>query len=55
MENLFSHSTRNIINIGGTFSKSARFPEFKEPSVREEAIEQMKKVGIEVFGCYWWR
>ncbi len=42
-----SHSTRNIINIGGTFLKSARFPEFKDPKVREEAIEQMKKVGIE--------
>lgn len=42
-----SHSTRNIINIGGTFLKSARFPEFKNPKVREEAIEQMKKVGME--------
>lgn len=38
------HSTRNIINIGGTFLKSARFPEFKDPKVREEAIEQMKKL-----------
>ncbi len=42
-----SHSTRNIINIGGTFLKSARFPEFKDPKVREEAIAQMKKVGME--------
>lgn len=42
-----SHSTRNIINIGGTFLKSARFPEFKDPAVRQEAIEQMKKVGME--------
>lgn len=42
-----SHSTRNIINIGGTFLKSARFPEFKDPQVRQEAIEQMKKVGME--------
>ena len=41
------HSTRNIINVGGTFLKSARFPEFKDPKVREEAIEQMKKVGME--------
>ena len=45
-----SHSTRNIINIGGTFLKSARFPEFKDPKVREEAIEQMKKVGMEALG-----
>ena len=42
-----SHSTRNIINIGGTFLKSARFPEFKDPAVRLEAIEQMKNVGME--------
>lgn len=42
-----SHSTRNIINIGGTFLKSARFPEFKDPAIRQEAIEQMKKVGME--------
>ncbi len=41
------HSTRNIINLGGTILKSARFPEFKDPEVRKEAIEQMKKVGME--------
>ena len=41
------HSTRNIINVDGTFLKSARFPEFKDPAVREEAIKQMKKVGME--------
>ena len=39
------HSTRNIINIGGTMLKSARFPEFKDPEVRKEAIEKMKEVG----------
>lgn len=41
------HSTRNIINLGGTFLKSARFPEFKDPEIRKVAIQQMKKVGIE--------
>ncbi len=41
------HSTRNIINLGGTFLKSARFPEFKDPEIRKASIEQMKKVGIE--------
>ena len=25
--------------------KSARFPEFKDPEVRKEAIEKMKEVG----------
>ena len=42
-----SHSTRNIINIGGTFLKSARFPEFAQPEIREEAIKKMKEVGME--------
>lgn len=41
------HSTRNIINIGGTFLKSARFPEFKNPEVRKEAIKKMQEVGME--------
>ena len=41
------HSTRNIINLGGTILKSARFPEFKDPEIRKVAIEQMKKVGME--------
>ena len=27
--------------------KSARFPEFKDPEVRKEAIEKMKEVGME--------
>ncbi len=40
-------STRNIINLGGTFLKSARFPEFKDPEIRKEAIAQMQKVGME--------
>ena len=41
------HSTRNIINLGGTILKSSRFPEFKDPEIRKAAIEQMKKVGME--------
>lgn len=44
----FDHrSTRNIVNLGGTFLKSARFPEFATVEIREQAIEQMKKVGME--------
>ena len=42
-----SSSTRNYLNVGGTFLKSARFPEFKDVKVREKAIEEMKKVGME--------
>ncbi|WP_026970284.1 6-phosphofructokinase [Aliagarivorans marinus] len=40
-------SVSDVINRGGTFLGSARFPEFKELSVREEAVENMKKHGIE--------
>ena len=40
-------STRNIINQGGTILRSARFPEFKDPKIREVAIKQLKKAGIE--------
>ena len=36
-----------IINRGGTILGSARFPEFKEREVREKAIKQLEKLGIE--------
>jgi len=41
------HSVSDIINRGGTFLGSARFPEFKEESVRLEAIEMLNKHGID--------
>ncbi len=41
------YSVSDMINRGGTFLGSARFPEFKEESVRAEAIEQMKQVGLD--------
>ncbi len=37
----------DVINRGGTFLGSARFPEFKDEKVRAEAIENMKSHGIE--------
>ena len=40
------HSVSDMINRGGTFLGSARFPAFKEESVRREAIENLKKHGI---------
>ncbi|MGB2079215.1 MAG: 6-phosphofructokinase [Vibrio sp.] len=40
-------SVSDVINRGGTFLGSARFPEFKEVEVREQAIEQLKKHGID--------
>ncbi|MDP5255436.1 MULTISPECIES: 6-phosphofructokinase [unclassified Vibrio] len=40
-------SVSDVINRGGTFLGSARFPEFKEVAVREKAIENLKKHGID--------
>lgn len=40
-------SVSDVINKGGTFLGSARFPEFKEVAVREKAIENLQKHGIE--------
>ena len=37
-----STSTRNYLNVGGTFLKSARFPEFKDVEVRKKAIEEIE-------------
>lgn len=36
-----------IINRGGTILGSARFPEFKDIEVRQKAIDQLDKLGIE--------
>lgn len=47
IERLTRSSVSDVINRGGTFLGSARFPEFKEESVRREAIAQMKKCGLE--------
>ncbi|MEZ9629636.1 6-phosphofructokinase [Vibrio breoganii] len=40
-------SVSDVINKGGTFLGSARFPEFKDEAVRAKAIENLKKHGIE--------
>jgi 6-phosphofructokinase 1 len=47
IEILNRHSVSDIINKGGTTLGSARFPEFKEESVRKEAIKNLQKHGIE--------
>lgn len=44
---LTRRSVSDMINRGGTFLGSARFPAFKEESVRREAIKNLKKYGIE--------
>lgn len=47
IEKLDRSSVSDVINKGGTFLGSARFPEFKEEEVRKQAIENLKKHGIE--------
>jgi len=47
IEKLDRKSVSDVINRGGTFLGSARFPEFKEESVRKEAIENLKKHNID--------
>lgn len=47
IEKLDRQSASEIINRGGTFLGTARFPEFREVSVRKEAIKNLEKHGIE--------
>ncbi|MBW3697314.1 6-phosphofructokinase [Vibrio sp. T187] len=47
IEKLDRSSVSDVINRGGTFLGSARFPEFKDVKVREKGIENLKEHGIE--------
>jgi len=47
IEKLDRSSVSDVINRGGTFLGSARFPEFKDEKIREKAIENLNKHGIE--------
>ncbi|SFN59655.1 6-phosphofructokinase [Izhakiella capsodis] len=47
MINLDRYSVSDMINRGGTFLGSARFPEFRNEEVRAIAIDNMKKRGID--------
>ncbi|MBQ9274448.1 MAG: 6-phosphofructokinase [Succinivibrio sp.] len=44
---LTRHSVSDMLNRGGTFLGTARFPEFKIPEVREECVEIMKQNKID--------
>lgn len=50
MVQLDRYSVSDMINRGGTFTGSARFPEFREEHIRAVAIENMKKRGP----TRWW-
>lgn len=47
IERLDSQKAAGIINQGGTFLGSARFPEFAQEETRKEAIKNLDKHGIE--------
>ena len=47
MEQLDRYSVSDMINRGGTFLGSARFPEFRDDNVRAKALENLKKRGID--------
>ncbi|WP_425378451.1 6-phosphofructokinase [Spiroplasma endosymbiont of Polydrusus pterygomalis] len=48
MEVVDNNFVDSIMRLGGTVIGSARLPEFKEPKVREKAVANLKKQGIEV-------
>ncbi len=47
IEKLEREHVSDMLNRGGTFLGSARFPEFKEESIRRKAIENLQAHGIE--------
>ncbi|MDV7105476.1 6-phosphofructokinase [Vibrio sp. TH_r3] len=47
IEKLDRSSVSDVINRGGTFLGSARFPEFREEATRQKAIENLNEHGIE--------
>lgn len=47
IEELGSRSVKQILNLGGTFLKSARSDEFRTPEGRKKAFEQCQAHGIE--------
>ncbi|MDZ6245594.1 6-phosphofructokinase [Klebsiella pneumoniae] len=47
MTSLDRYSVSDVINRGGTFLGSARFPEFRDENIRRMAIKNLKSRGIE--------
>ena len=50
IKQLNRYSVSDVINRGGTFLGSARFPEFKDPAVREKCAEILRSHGIDALG-----
>lgn len=47
MEKLDRYSVSDVINRGGTFLGSARFPQFRDENVRAKAIENLRARGVD--------
>ncbi|MDR0807193.1 MAG: 6-phosphofructokinase [Enterobacteriaceae bacterium] len=47
MSQLDRYSVSDVINRGGTFLGSARYPEFKDPAIREKGIANLKRRNID--------
>ncbi|WP_373779199.1 6-phosphofructokinase [Glaesserella sp.] len=47
IKSLDRYSVSDVINRGGTFLGSARFPEFKQPEVRTKCVEILRSHGID--------
>ena len=43
---LNSHSVSDLLNRGGTFLGTARFPQFKQPQVRQESVEVINDLKV---------
>lgn len=50
-EVLDSRSMGNILQRGGTFLKTARLPEFKDPAIRTKVASQINAAGFEALVC----
>lgn len=51
IERLYRRSVSEKINRGGTFLGTARLKEFANEEVREEAVDQLRKFGIDALVC----
>ena len=51
IERLYRRSVSDKINRGGTFLGTARLKEFANEEVREEAVDQLRKFGIDALVC----
>jgi len=47
IERFYSHSVSDKMRVGGTFIGTARLKEFRDPKIREVAVENLRRYGID--------